>query len=124
MEGAVTSVLRRSRRPRLRAARSHFARVPAKGFSSQCARRFRVAGVRDRASAALRSIQAPTVIITGDRDVTVSTDIHSRALAALLPHAKLVVLAGVGHMVHYVATDRVVQAIDELAAEAGAAKKR
>jgi pimeloyl-ACP methyl ester carboxylesterase len=67
------------------------------------------------------SITAPTIIITGDRDVTVSPEIHARALAALLPHGRLVVLEGVGHMAHHVAAARVVEAIDELAAEARAA---
>jgi pimeloyl-ACP methyl ester carboxylesterase len=64
------------------------------------------------------TIKAPTVIITGDRDTIVSPDIHARALAAKLPNSKLVVLEGVGHMPHHVAPDRVVAAIDELAAEA------
>jgi pimeloyl-ACP methyl ester carboxylesterase len=64
------------------------------------------------------SIKAPTVIITGDRDTVVSPDIHARAFAAKVPQSKLVVLEGVGHMPHHVAADRVVAAIDELAAEA------
>jgi pimeloyl-ACP methyl ester carboxylesterase len=67
------------------------------------------------------SIQAPTVIITGDRDVTVSTDIHARALAKVLANAKLIVLEGVGHMPHHVASDRVITEIDDLAAQARAA---
>jgi pimeloyl-ACP methyl ester carboxylesterase len=64
------------------------------------------------------SIKAPTVIIAGDRDTIVSPDIHARALAAKLPNSKLVVLEGVGHMPHHVASDRVVAAIDEVTAEA------
>ena len=64
------------------------------------------------------NIKAPTVIITGDRDTIVSPDIHARAFAAKLPQSKLVVLEGVGHMPHHVASDRVVAAIDELATEA------
>jgi pimeloyl-ACP methyl ester carboxylesterase len=64
------------------------------------------------------SIKAPTVIITGDRDTVVSPDIHARAFAAKVPQSKLVVLEGVGHMPHHVATDRVVAAIDEVTAEA------
>jgi pimeloyl-ACP methyl ester carboxylesterase len=62
-------------------------------------------------------IKAPTVIITGDRDTVVSPDIHARALAAKLPNSKLVVLEGVGHMPHHVAADRVVAAIDDVAAK-------
>jgi pimeloyl-ACP methyl ester carboxylesterase len=64
------------------------------------------------------SIKTPTVIITGDRDTVVSPDIHARAFAAKLPHSKLVVLEGVGHMPHHVAPNRVVAAIDEVTAEA------
>lgn len=63
-----------------------------------------------------RQITAPTVIIAGDRDTTVSPRIHSQALAAMLPQAKLVMLEGVGHMPHYAAPERVVAAIDEIAA--------
>ena len=66
-------------------------------------------------------IQAPTVIITGDRDVTVSTNIHARAIAGLVPRSELIVLPGVGHMLHHVAADRVVTAIDGVAAQARAA---
>jgi pimeloyl-ACP methyl ester carboxylesterase len=66
-------------------------------------------------------IQAPTVLITGDRDVTVSTDIHARAIARLVPRSELIVLPGIGHMVHHVAADRVVAAIDGVAAQARAA---
>jgi pimeloyl-ACP methyl ester carboxylesterase len=62
------------------------------------------------------SIKAPTVIITGDRDTIVSPDIHARALAAKLPNSKLVVLEGVGHMPHHVASDQIVSAIDDVAA--------
>ncbi len=59
-------------------------------------------------------IVAPTVIITGDRDTIVSPDIHSRALARTLPHAKLIVLPGGGHAVQHVAADLVAAEIDRL----------
>jgi pimeloyl-ACP methyl ester carboxylesterase len=62
-------------------------------------------------------IAAPVIIISGDsQDKVVSTNIHSRAIARQLPHARLIVLPGVGHMVQYAAPERVVQAIDELMA--------
>ena len=64
-------------------------------------------------------IKTPVAIIAGDADETVYTDIHSRAIAAQLPHATLIVLSGVGHMVQYAATDLVVQAVDEVAAAGG-----
>jgi pimeloyl-ACP methyl ester carboxylesterase len=69
------------------------------------------------------SIKAPTVIITGDRDTVVSPEIHARALAAKLPHSKLVVLDGVGHMPHHAAPDRVVEAIEDVAAAAALAAR-
>lgn len=63
-------------------------------------------------------IVAPTVIITGDRDTIVSSDIHSRALAATLPHARLIVLPGVGHAVQHVAADLVIAETERLAQSA------
>ncbi|HEY2135594.1 MAG TPA: alpha/beta hydrolase [Xanthobacteraceae bacterium] len=63
-----------------------------------------------------RAITAPTVIITGDRDTTVWPDIHARAVAALIPHAKLIVLAGQGHMLPHAAPAAIIAAINEVAA--------
>lgn len=60
-------------------------------------------------------IAARTVIITGDADTIVSPTIHSKALAATLPHAKLILLPGVGHAVQHVAADLVIAEIDRLA---------
>lgn len=55
------------------------------------------------------SIKAPLTIITGDEtDKTVSTNIHSRPLAATAPDAKLIVLPGVGHMVQNAVPDLVI----------------
>ena len=62
-----------------------------------------------------RAIVAPTVVISGDRDTTVSIDLHARAAAALIPDAKLVVLEGIGHMPQHAAADAIVAAIDGLA---------
>jgi pimeloyl-ACP methyl ester carboxylesterase len=44
----------------------------------------------------------------------VSTHIHSRPLAATAPHAKLIVLPGVGHMVQYAVPDLVVSEIEAM----------
>jgi pimeloyl-ACP methyl ester carboxylesterase len=61
-------------------------------------------------------IKMPVAIIAGDdTDKIVSTDIHSRVIAAMLPQAKLTVLPGVGHVVHYAAPDLIMQAIDGMA---------
>jgi pimeloyl-ACP methyl ester carboxylesterase len=62
-----------------------------------------------------REIQAPTVVITGDLDPIVSPRIHAQQLAAVLPRGKLVVLPGVGHMLHHAAPGSVAEAIDEIA---------
>ncbi len=63
-----------------------------------------------------RNIKTKTAIITGAADRIVSPDIHARAIAAMLPNARLVILDGIGHMPQHVATDEVVTAIDELSA--------
>jgi pimeloyl-ACP methyl ester carboxylesterase len=56
-------------------------------------------------------ISAPTVVISGDVDKTVSTNIHSRPFAAAVKGAKLIVLPGVGHMVQNAVPDLVVREI-------------
>ena len=60
------------------------------------------------------NIGAPMVVIAGDVDKTVSTNIHSRPLAAVVPNAKLIVLPDVGHMVQNAAPDVVVSEIDAM----------
>jgi pimeloyl-ACP methyl ester carboxylesterase len=60
------------------------------------------------------TIQAPTVVLTGDADEALSPEIHAKAIATAIPHAKLVVLPGVGHMVHFAAPERVIEAIAEI----------
>ena len=62
-----------------------------------------------------RAIQMPTIVIAGDVDKTVSPHLHAEAIAAMLPRAKLVVLPGMGHMLHHTATGLVADAIDEIA---------
>jgi len=63
-------------------------------------------------------LKMPTTVITGDRDTIVSPRIHSRALADTVPHSKLIMLEGVGHMPHHVARDRVVEAIEDVVTQA------
>jgi pimeloyl-ACP methyl ester carboxylesterase len=62
------------------------------------------------------AIAAPTLLIAGDADKTVSTEIHSRRFAATVPGAKLIVLQNVGHMVQNAAPDLVVREIEALIA--------
>jgi pimeloyl-ACP methyl ester carboxylesterase len=59
-------------------------------------------------------IKAPVTVISGDVDKTVSTNIHSRPFVAAVPHAKLIVLPGVGHMVPNVVPDLVIAEIDAM----------
>jgi len=61
-------------------------------------------------------IRVPAVIVAGDRDTTVSPDIHSKALAAAIPNAKLIILSGVGHIVHHAKAELVICEIDAIAA--------
>jgi pimeloyl-ACP methyl ester carboxylesterase len=60
------------------------------------------------------NIGAPMVVITGDVDRTVSTNIHSRPLTAVVPNAKLIVLPDVGHMVQNAAPDLVISEIEAM----------
>ena len=60
------------------------------------------------------NIGAPMVVITGDVDKTVSTNIHSRPLTAVVPNAKLIVLPDVGHMVQNAAPDLVISEIEAM----------
>ena len=59
-------------------------------------------------------IRTPITIITGDADKTVSTNIHSRPLAAVAPNARLTVLPGVGHMVQQAVPDLVIAEIEAM----------
>jgi pimeloyl-ACP methyl ester carboxylesterase len=61
------------------------------------------------------AIKAPITIITSDgSDKTVSTNIHSRPLAATASHAKLIVLPGLGHMVQNAVPDLVISEIEAM----------
>jgi pimeloyl-ACP methyl ester carboxylesterase len=66
-------------------------------------------------------IAVPTVVLSGDADATVSLRLHSRALAAVLPDARLVILPGVGHMPQHTATNDVIAAIDSVSVKHAAA---
>ncbi|MEA2980701.1 MAG: hypothetical protein QOF09_2524 [Alphaproteobacteria bacterium] len=60
-------------------------------------------------------IQAPVIVITGDADKTVTPRVHAEAIAAVLARGKLIVLPGIGHMLHHAAAGSVAGAIDEIA---------
>ena len=61
-----------------------------------------------------RKIAAPIAVIAGDADAVVSADTNAKLLAEAVPHARLTVLPGVGHMVHYAAPARVIEAVAEV----------
>jgi pimeloyl-ACP methyl ester carboxylesterase len=63
-----------------------------------------------------RSIDIAVTVITGDTDDTVPPARHSRAFAAAVPHARLIVLPGVGHMVQYAAPEQVAGEIEAMIA--------
>jgi pimeloyl-ACP methyl ester carboxylesterase len=67
------------------------------------------------------AITAPTVVISGDVDKTVSTAIHARPFASVVPNARLIVLPGVGHMVQNAAPDLVMAEIEAIIVKAGPA---
>jgi pimeloyl-ACP methyl ester carboxylesterase len=60
-------------------------------------------------------IKAMTVVISGDADKTVSTNIHSRPFAAAVPDARLILLPGIGHMVQNAAPELVMREIEAMA---------
>ena len=63
------------------------------------------------------TLAAPTVIMTGDRDLVVAPQRHALAFTAAVPQAKLVVLPGIGHMLHHAAAERVITEIENLSAD-------
>jgi len=64
-------------------------------------------------------IKVPITVISGDVDKTVSATIHSRPFAAMVPHSKLIVLPGVGHMVQNAAPDVVAAEIEAMIGSIG-----
>ncbi len=63
------------------------------------------------------AIQVPVTVIWGDRD-RLCVPTGARILGDMLPHAKIIMLKGVGHTPQVEAPDIVVEAIEELAASA------
>jgi pimeloyl-ACP methyl ester carboxylesterase len=61
-------------------------------------------------------LRMPTLVISGNMDLIVAPQRHAAAFAAAVPHAKLVILPGIGHMLHHVAAERVLAEIEALAA--------
>lgn len=58
-------------------------------------------------------LDLPITIVAGSGDQLIDPQMQACRLADALPQAKLRLIDGSGHMVHYTATDEVVQAIEE-----------
>lgn len=70
------------------------------------------------ASPGYREIEAPTVVISGDRDKVVYATIHSVGLERDIPGAELVWVRNLGHKPDWIAPDLVVGAIAKVAGKA------
>ena len=64
---------------------------------------------------AMPEVAMPIVVVSGNMDFVVAPQPHAVAFAAAVPRARLVMLPGIGHMLHHAATDRVVAEIEGLA---------
>jgi pimeloyl-ACP methyl ester carboxylesterase len=69
-----------------------------------------------------RDIRVPALVIAGDSDEIVWTDLHSRAFAREVPGAELILMPGLGHMPQYADRGRVLAAIGTLADRAAMAR--
>jgi pimeloyl-ACP methyl ester carboxylesterase len=56
------------------------------------------------------AIRAPTLVIQGDHDLAVSPD-GARRWTELIPDARLIMLAGAGHLAYVERSDRVMPAL-------------
>src|SRR3954469_2724975 len=66
-----------------------------------------------------RELKLPVVILTGGDDQIADVDRQSKRLHKEIPQSELTVLPGLGHMVHHLAPDEVIKAIDRAAELAG-----
>lgn len=57
-------------------------------------------------------LSTPVEIVHGSADQTVGLELHSAALARQIPRSRLIRLPGIGHMLHQVATAKVVESVD------------
>jgi pimeloyl-ACP methyl ester carboxylesterase len=58
-------------------------------------------------------LDLPVTVVAGAGDLMVTPEQQTQRFADALPQAKLRLIEGAGHMVHYTATDEVAQAIEE-----------
>lgn len=69
-------------------------------------------------------LKMPVVVIAGTRDKLVDFVHHSERLGERLSHCELQLLPGVGHMTHYAHPDKVLAAVESVAAQAGETRYR
>ncbi len=69
----------------------------------------------ERQSPRYEELETPLLLITGAQDEIVPAWNHAEKLAARLPHAQLVEMAGAGHALHHTRTDEVAKLIEEFA---------
>lgn len=61
------------------------------------------------------ALSMPVAVMAGDGDMVVGSE-HAKRLSGAVPNGTLRIVQGVGHMVHHVATQQVVEAIEEVVA--------
>jgi pimeloyl-ACP methyl ester carboxylesterase len=61
------------------------------------------------------ALSMPIRLVHGEADTTVGLEIHSTVFARQVPQASLTRLPGIGHMLHQVATNEVIEAVDAVA---------
>jgi pimeloyl-ACP methyl ester carboxylesterase len=69
-------------------------------------------GSREDISAAVRRIEVPVTILSGDADAAVPRALIEQEVMARLPHARLVSVPGAGHLLPLEAPDAVAAAIE------------
>ena len=56
-------------------------------------------------------LKLPVLVVAGDGDRIINPRHHSRRLSELLPNCRLLVLPGVGHMVHHMDSRKICKAM-------------
>jgi pimeloyl-ACP methyl ester carboxylesterase len=59
-----------------------------------------------------RELKMPTVIVTGADDKIADVGRQSERLCKAIPQSRFVALPGLGHMVHHLAPDEVMKAVE------------
>ena len=63
-----------------------------------------------------RGLAMPILVMAGAADFVVGPQLHAIPFATAVPHTRLIILPGSGHMLHHVAAERVLAEIEGLAA--------